>query len=141
MRYASQVSKYEKKQCSIRLCAMYVQQVTEATLQLSLPYMMIVFRNYSHSVSNQREMRSCLFLFTLVLFFTGLSQVEGKSKYQFVNFLKFLKLMKANGWDKKYLDSNNRKIIKNLLLPKKSSKIIHQNQNWNHQNQTRKKRT
>ena len=64
-------------------------------------------------------MRSCLFLFTLVLFFTGLSQVEGKSKYQFVNFLKFLKLMKANGWDKKYLDSNNRKIIKNLLLPKK----------------------
>ena len=88
-------------------------------MQLSLPYMMIVFRNYSHSVSNQREMRSCLFLITLVLFFTGLSQVEGKSKYQFVNFLKFLKLMKANGWDKKYLDSNNRKIIKNLLLPKK----------------------
>ena len=64
-------------------------------------------------------MRSCLFLFTLVLFFTGLSLVEGKSKYQFVNFLKFLKLMKANGWDKKFLDSNNRKIIKNLLLPKK----------------------
>ena len=27
--------------------------------------------------------------------------------------------MKANGWDKKYLDSNNRKILKNLLLPKK----------------------
>ena len=63
-------------------------------------------------------MRSCLFLFTLVLFFTGLSQVEGKSKYQFVNFLKFLKLMKANGWDKKVFDSNNRKIAKNLLLPK-----------------------
>ena len=33
--------------------------------------------------------------------------------------MKFLKLMKANGWDKKFLDSNNRKIIKNLLLPKK----------------------
>ena len=78
--------------------------------------MMIVFRNYSHSVSNQREMRSCLFLFTLVLFFTGLSQVEGKSKYQFVNFLKFLKLMKANGWDKKVWDSNKRKIAKNLLI-------------------------
>ena len=81
--------------------------------------MMIVFRNYSHSVSSQREMRSFLFLFTLVLVFTGLSQVEGKSKFQFTNFMKFLKLMKANGWDKKFFDSNNRKILKNLLLPKK----------------------
>ena len=33
--------------------------------------------------------------------------------------MKFLKLMKANGWDKKFFDSNNRKIVKNLLLPKK----------------------
>ena len=64
-------------------------------------------------------MKSFLFLFTLVLFFTGLSQVEGKSKYQFVNFLKFLKLMKANGWDKNLFDSNNQKIVKNLLLPQK----------------------
>ena len=64
-------------------------------------------------------MKSSLFIFTLFLFFTGLSQIEGKSNYQFVNFMKFLKLMKANGWDKKFLDSNNRKIAKNLLLPKK----------------------
>ena len=80
-------------------------------------------------------MKRFLFLFTLVLVFTGLSQVEGKSNYQFVNFMKFLKLMKANyqfvnfmeflklmkanGWDKKFFDSNNRKIVKNLLLPKK----------------------
>ena len=46
-------------------------------------------------------------------------QIEGKSNYQSVNFMKFLKLMKANGWDKKFFDSNNRKIVKNLLLPKK----------------------
>ena len=80
-------------------------------------------------------MKTFLFLFALVLVFTGLSQVEGKSNYQFVNFMKFLKLMKANyqfvnfmeflklmkanGWDKKFFDSNNRKIAKNLLLSKK----------------------
>ena len=64
-------------------------------------------------------MKSSLFLFTLILFFTGLSQVEGKTNYQFVNFMKFLKLMKANEWDKKFLDSNDRKIAKNLLLPPK----------------------
>ena len=33
--------------------------------------------------------------------------------------MKFLKLMKANEWDKKFLDSNDRKIAKNLLLPQK----------------------
>ena len=33
--------------------------------------------------------------------------------------MKFLKLMKANGWDKKVFDSNNQKIAKNILLPKK----------------------
>ena len=27
--------------------------------------------------------------------------------------------MKANEWDKKFLDSNDRKIAKNLLLPQK----------------------
>jgi hypothetical protein len=64
-------------------------------------------------------MKTFLFLFTLVLVFTGLSQVEGKSNYQFVNFMEFLKLMKANGWDKKFFDSNNRKIAKNLLSSKK----------------------
>ena len=64
-------------------------------------------------------MKSFLFIFTLVLLSTGLSEVEAISNYQSLNFLKFLKLMKANGWDKKFLDSNNRKIIKNLLLPKK----------------------
>ena len=64
-------------------------------------------------------MKSSLFLFTLFLFFTGLSQVEGKTNYQFVNFIKFLKLMKANGWDKKSLDSNDGKIANNLLLPQK----------------------
>ena len=64
-------------------------------------------------------MKSFLFIFTLVLVSTGLSQVEKKSKYQSVNFMKFLKLMKANGWDKKVFDSNNQKIAKNLLLPKK----------------------
>ena len=64
-------------------------------------------------------MKSSLFLFTLILFFTGLSQVEGKTNYQFVNFMKFLKLMKANEWDKKFLDSNDQKIAKNLLLPPK----------------------
>ena len=63
-------------------------------------------------------MKSFLFLFTLVLVFTDLSHVEGISNYQSLNFLKFLKLMKANGWDKKVFDSNNRKIAKNLLLPK-----------------------
>ena len=63
-------------------------------------------------------MKSFLFFFTLVLIFTGLSYVEGISNYQSLNFLKFLKLMKANGWDKKVFDSNNRKIAKNLLLPK-----------------------
>ena len=62
-------------------------------------------------------MKRSLFLFTLFLFFTGLSQVEGKTNYEFVNFMKFLKLMKANEWDKKFLDSNDRKIVKNLLLP------------------------
>ena len=62
-------------------------------------------------------MKRSLFLFTLFLFFTGLSQVEGKTNYQFVNFMKILKLMKANEWDKKFLDSNDRKIVKNLLLP------------------------
>ena len=64
-------------------------------------------------------MKSFLSIFTLVLLFTGLSQVKGKSKYQSVNFMKFLKLMKENGWDIKVFDSNNRKIAKNLLLPKK----------------------
>ena len=64
-------------------------------------------------------MKSSLFLFTLFLFFTCLSQVEGKANYQFVNFMKFLKLMKANGWDKNFLDSNNQKIANNLLLPQK----------------------
>ena len=62
-------------------------------------------------------MKRSLFLFTLFLFFTGLSKVEGKTNYEFVNFMKFLKLMKANEWDKKFLDSNDRKIVKNLLLP------------------------
>ena len=62
-------------------------------------------------------MKRSLFLFTSFLFFTGLSQVEGKTNYEFVNFMKFLKLMKANEWDKKFLDSNDRKIAKNLLLP------------------------
>ena len=33
--------------------------------------------------------------------------------------MKVLKLMKANEWDKKFLDSNDRKIAKNLLLPQK----------------------
>ena len=64
-------------------------------------------------------MKRSLFLFTLFLFFTGLSQVEGRTNYEFVNFMKFLKLMKANEWDKKFLDSNGRKIAKNLLLPQK----------------------
>ena len=64
-------------------------------------------------------MKRSLFLFTLFLFFTGLSQVEGRTNYEFVNFMKFLKLMKANEWDKKFLDSNDRKIAKNLLLPQK----------------------
>ena len=63
-------------------------------------------------------MKSFLFIFTLVLVFTGLFQVKGISKYQSVNFMKFLKLMKANGWDKKVFDSNNQNIAKNLLLPK-----------------------
>ena len=27
--------------------------------------------------------------------------------------------MKANGWDKNFLDSNNQKIANNLLLPQK----------------------
>ena len=60
-------------------------------------------------------MKRSLFLFTLFLFFTGLSQVEGKTNYEFVNFMKFLKLMKANEWDKKFLDSNDRKIANNLI--------------------------
>ena len=64
-------------------------------------------------------MKRSLFLFTLFLFFTGLSQVEGRTNYEFVNFMKFLKLMKANEWDKKFLDSNDRKIANNLLLPQK----------------------
>ena len=64
-------------------------------------------------------MKSFLFLLTSFLFFKGLSEVEGKSTFQLVNFMKFLKLMKANGWDKKFFDSNNQKILKNLLLPKK----------------------
>ena len=64
-------------------------------------------------------MKSSLFLFTSILFFTGLSQVEGKTNYQFVNFMKFLKLMKANEWDKKLLDNNDQKIANNLLLPRK----------------------
>ena len=63
-------------------------------------------------------MKSFLFIFTLVLLFTGLSEVEAISNYQSLNFLKFLKLMKANGWDKKVWDSNNRKIAKNLLISK-----------------------
>ena len=65
-------------------------------------------------------MKSFLFIFTLVLVFTGLSHVEGISNYQSLNFLKFLKLMKANGWDKKVFDSNNRKIANNLFLPPKN---------------------
>ena len=60
-------------------------------------------------------MKRSLFLFTLFLFFTGLSQVEGKTNYEFVNFMKFLKLKKANEWDKKFLDSNDRKIANNLI--------------------------
>ena len=63
-------------------------------------------------------MKSFLFIFTLVLLFTGLSEVKAISNYQSLNFLKFLKLMKANGWDKKVWDSNNRKIAKNLLISK-----------------------
>ena len=46
--------------------------------------------------------------FFYFLFFTGLPQIEGKSNYQSVNFMKFLELMKANGW-----------FIRHLLLPKK----------------------
>ena len=65
-------------------------------------------------------MKRSLFLFTLFLFFTGLSQVEGRTNYEFVNFMKFLKLMKANEWDKKFLDSNDRKIANNLFLPPKN---------------------
>ena len=64
-------------------------------------------------------MKRSLFLFTLFVFFTGLSQVEGKTNYEFVNFMKFLKLMKANEWDKKFLGSTDRKITNNLLLPPK----------------------
>ena len=61
-------------------------------------------------------MKSFLFIFTLVLLSTGLSEVEAISNYQSLNFLKFLKLMKANGWDKKVWDSYKRKIAKNLLI-------------------------
>ena len=64
-------------------------------------------------------MKSFLFIFTLVSVSIGLSLVEKKSKYQSVNFMKFLKLMKENGWDKKVFDSNNQKNAKNFLLPQK----------------------
>ena len=58
-------------------------------------------------MSSSREMRSLSYLPILILYFTGFSPIEGRG-YNLLHFVKFLHLMKQNGWDKDLFDNNQK---------------------------------